>query len=105
MRLAWQLLLNSVFRDMIPFSLVDRYQHSEGLVANILYNYLVPLRQALPVSIEYSIPISESLLDILVQNHTVKKISNKDIPVLSTVLYRGHGHLMVLKILAFSAWC
>ena len=65
MGLARQLVLNSVFRDMIPFSLVDMYQHSEGMVVNILHNYLVPLRCALPVSNEYSTPISERLLDIL----------------------------------------
>jgi len=44
MGLAGQLVLNSVFRDMISFSLVDRYQHSEGLVVNILRNCLAPLR-------------------------------------------------------------
>jgi len=70
---------------MISFSLVDRYQHLEWLVVNILENYLVPLRRALPVSIEYRTPISDSLVDILLPNHTVKKISNKNISVLSTV--------------------
>lgn len=73
MGLAWKLVLNSVFRDMISLSLVDRYQHSEGLVVNILENYLVPLRRALPVSIEYRTPISDSLVDISLPNHTVKK--------------------------------
>jgi hypothetical protein len=71
MGLVWQIVLNSVFID-ISFSLADRYKHSEGLVVNILQNYLVPLRRALPVSTEYSTPISESLVDILLQNHSQK---------------------------------
>ena len=72
MGLAGQLVLNSVFRDMISFSLVDRYQHSEEMVVNILQNCLVPLSWALPVSIEHSTPISESSGYFATKSHSQK---------------------------------